>query len=62
MVDGKWRTLAQIALTTRDPQASISARLRDFRKQANGGHIVASKRVAGASGLFIYKLMPKVAQ
>jgi len=32
MKDGKWRTLAEISLITGDPEASISARLRDFSK------------------------------
>jgi len=58
MVDEKWRTLAQIALATNDPPASISARLRDFRKGRNGSHRVDTKRVAGANGLYIYRLTP----
>lgn len=32
MQDGKWRTLHQIAMITKDPEASVSARLRDLRK------------------------------
>jgi len=32
MADGKWRSLREIAAITDDPEASISARLRDIRK------------------------------
>lgn len=32
MEDGNWRTLREIANLTDDPEASISARLRDVRK------------------------------
>ena len=32
MADGKWRSLREIAAITDDPEASISARLRDCRK------------------------------
>jgi hypothetical protein len=61
MLDAKWRTLAQIALITGDPPASISARLRDFRKASNGAHAVERKRVAGVPGLHVYRLTPKAA-
>lgn len=40
MRDGEWRTLAQIQALTMDPMASISARLRDLRKDKFGGHLV----------------------
>lgn len=33
MRDGRWRTLAQIAVTTGGSEASVSARLRDMRKE-----------------------------
>ena len=32
MRDGQWRTLAEIASGTGDPEASVSARLRDLRR------------------------------
>lgn len=32
MADGQWRSLREIARITDDPEASISARLRDVRK------------------------------
>jgi hypothetical protein len=31
MVDGKWRSLREISDATGDPEASVSARLRDYR-------------------------------
>lgn len=46
MKDGEWRTLRQIADATGDPEASVSARLRDFRKQPFGGHELDSERLA----------------
>ncbi len=32
MIDGCWRSLSDISAATGDPEASVSARLRDFRK------------------------------
>jgi hypothetical protein len=32
MRDGNWRTLAQISFVTHDPEASVSARLRDLKR------------------------------
>lgn len=57
MRDGKWRTLAEIASRTGDPQASISAQLRHLRKPRFGGHSV-DKRARGdrANGLWEYRL------
>lgn len=60
MRDGKWRTLRQIADTTNYPEASISARLRDFRKQEFGAFPVERNRVNG--GLWQYKLIVKPEQ
>jgi len=44
MKDGAWRTLSHIAEMTGCPEASISARIRDFRKPKFGGHVVNSRR------------------
>lgn len=38
--DGKWWTLAEIAAMTGASEASVSARLRDFRKERFGGSTV----------------------
>lgn len=54
MKDGAWRTLAAIAAATGDPEASVSARLRDLRKERFGAHAVHRRCVGG--GLFEYRL------
>jgi len=61
MSDGVPRTLQEIRDVTRDPEASISARLRDFRKAAFGGHTVRCRR-AGEGGLHTYQLILKQEQ
>ena len=52
--DGKPRTLAEISAATGDPQASVSARLRDLRKEKFGGYIVTRTYIA--DGIFTYAL------
>lgn len=57
MVDGSWRTLQEIAVSTGDPESSVSARLRDLRKPRFGGHTVSRRRRGEADkGLFEYRL------
>lgn len=57
MVDGEWRTLGEIESATGAPQASISARLRDFRKPRFGGFTVERRRRGDPKdGLFEYQL------
>lgn len=55
MRDGQWRTLQQIAAATGHPEASVIARLRDFRKERFGRHQV--ERVFVSRGLFRYRLV-----
>ena len=55
MLDGQRHTLAGIEGVTGDPQASISARLRDLRKEKFGSHIV--DRQYEGDGLWSYKLL-----
>jgi hypothetical protein len=55
MRDEKWHTLSEIALHTRDPEASVSARLRDLRKARFGGHTIEREYVE--RGLFRYRLV-----
>lgn len=58
MRDGRWRTLAEIAGITGDPPASISARLRDFRKQKFGClRVNRRRRGEPTRGLFEYQLL-----
>ena len=54
MADGQEHTLAEIAEATGGSEASVSARLRDFRKPRFGSWVVERRRIAG--GLFGYRL------
>lgn len=54
MCDGEWRTLAAIATIVDEPEASVSARLRDLRKKRFGEHVVERRYVG--NGLWEYKL------
>jgi hypothetical protein len=60
MMDGQWRTLGEIqhAVADRsgqiDPEASISARLRDFRKV--GCTVERRRRGEATVGLFEYRV------
>lgn len=57
MKSSEWQTLDEIAHATGDPHASISAQLRNLRKERFGNHII-SKRPRGdrGNGLWEYKL------
>jgi hypothetical protein len=54
MKDEKWHTSAEIVERTGENWASVSARLRDFRKTKFGGHVVDRRYVDG--GLHEYRL------
>lgn len=56
MSDQQWRTLREIARATGDPEASVSARLRDLRKEKFGGFDVQRQR--RTEGTFEYRMMP----
>lgn len=58
MADQKWRTLAEIEAALWEPQASISARLRDLRKPRNGGYTIERRRRGEAAwGIFEYRMV-----
>lgn len=58
MSDGQWRTLDEIARTTGDPHASVSAQLRHLRKARFGSHTVDRQaRGDRDNGLFEYRLV-----
>jgi hypothetical protein len=57
MSDGQFRTLAEIASVAGGTEASVSARLRDLRKERYGAREVERQRVAG--GLYRYRLVPR---
>jgi len=54
MIDGKWHGLREISEVTGHPEASVSARLRDFRKPCFGGHEVQRRCIS--KGFFQYML------
>ena len=57
MFDGQWRTLREIAdALGGQPEASVSARLRDLRKDRFGGFSVERRRRGEGRGLFEYRL------
>lgn len=57
MADGRWRTLAEVSAATGDPEASVSARLRDLRKKRFGNFRVDRRRRGEASrGIWEYHL------
>jgi hypothetical protein len=53
-LDGRWRTLHEIAEAVHGSEAGVSARLRDLRRQRFGGFLVERRRVSG--GLHEYKV------
>lgn len=55
MKDGTWRTLEQIAVAVGAPEASVSSRLRDLRKERFGGHSVNRSYIA--RGIYMYQLV-----
>lgn len=55
MSDGQWRTLGEIEEITKDPQASISAQLRCFRRKEFGAHTVQKEYIQ--NGLYRYRLI-----
>jgi hypothetical protein len=55
MSDGKWHTLSEIHHATGEPEASISARLRDFRRPQFGSHTVEREYIM--NGLWRYRLV-----
>ena len=55
MLDGKARTLRQIADVTGYPEASVSAQLRHLRKPRFGRFIVDRER-AGDGGTWLYQV------
>ena len=54
MKDGIPRTLSEIAVSTGDPEASVSAQLRHLRKERFGGHVIKKSYVT--NGLYLYRM------
>jgi hypothetical protein len=57
MIDGRWRTLRELAYCADGTESSVSARLRDLRKERFGSHVVERQYIQ--NGLFKYRLIPK---
>jgi len=57
-VNRGWFTLDKIAAETCDPVQSVSARLRDFRKEKFGSHKVERRMID--KGLYEYRVIPAV--
>ena len=57
--DGRWLTLNGIAARTSDPQASISAQLRNLRKPRFGAYDIRKRRLGN---LFEYTCVGKLDQ
>tara|TARA_R110000868_G_scaffold235963_2_gene489861 strand:+ start:440 stop:721 length:282 start_codon:yes stop_codon:yes gene_type:complete len=55
MKDKLYRTLGEISHITNIPEASVSAGLRDFRKERFGSHILNKKYLE--NGLYSYQLI-----
>jgi hypothetical protein len=56
MKDHRWRSLHEIAVATKDPEASISAQLRHLRKERFGNHVVDRRRRA-EGGTYEYRVL-----
>ena len=54
--DHTWTTVAEIGSITGDPQPSISAQLRNLRKERFGGHTIERRYVG--NGLYEFRLKP----
>lgn len=56
MSDEDWLTLRDMSCLTGYPEASISARMRDFRKDRFGAHTIERRR-RGDGGTWEYRLI-----
>jgi predicted transcriptional regulator len=61
MKDGAWRSLQDLTRQTGDPEASVSARIRDLRKDKFGKWIITRQRMVSGKGRgsWIYRLEGK---
>ena len=57
MKDGHWHSPAHIAAFTGDPLQSVTARIRDLRKEQCGSHIIERKYVA--QNVVLYRMLPQ---
>jgi len=57
MLDGEWRTVAEISRGTGDPEPSVSAQLRHLRKARFGGYRVDRQQRGGSGALYEYRVL-----
>lgn len=57
MKGGGWWSLHELSRYTADPEASLSARMRDFRKDRFGAHTIERRRRVEAGGTWEYRLV-----
>ncbi len=63
MSDGQYRTLREISDATGDGESSVSAQLRNLRKDSFGNHTILKRRRGDLSrGLFEYRLVHSYSQ
>ena len=55
---GRWWTLADLAAHSGHPEASVSARIRDFRRPKYGSHSIQRRRAPGTDATWEYRLAP----
>lgn len=60
LIDCQWHTLRELSSLTGDPEASVSARIRDLRKKRFGAYTVERRRTGGKSGVWEYRLSKPV--
>ena len=56
MLDGQWHTLYEVAQSLDYPDASVSARFRDLRKDQYGGYTVDKRLKEGCEGTWEYRV------
>ena len=56
MRNEKWMTLYEISSSINEPESSVSAQMRNLRKDRNGNHTIEKQR-RGQSGTWEYKLI-----
>ena len=56
MKDGNWHTIMELAERAHGSPQSISARIRDLRKDRFGAHDVERKRDSVREGVWLYRL------
>lgn len=59
MLSGSWCTLKELKDETGGTESSVSARVRDLRKEKFGGYEIERKRIVG--GLHAYRMRVTVA-